>query len=218
MTDLKDDKDLERRFELLRSRERVSLRSLEALLASKTWRTPKRPRSLRLATALLVILLAVVVTVVVQARLALGRRAVWPVHVDPDSVSWSGPTEFLLASRGLLTTTSGEKALRENLFPPALLLRNEEKLGLKPEQLTAIRDQVQRLQNRVTEFESRMPDEGTRLAEILQRDRIGENEALTQLDRVLAVEREMKKAQMAMLIGIKNVLTPEQQGMVKRLR
>ncbi len=62
-----------------------------------------------------------------------------------------------------------------------------------------------------------MPDEGTGLAEIVQRDRIGENEALTQLDRVLAVEREVKKAQMAMLIGIKNVLTPEQQSMVKRL-
>jgi Spy/CpxP family protein refolding chaperone len=56
------------------------------------------------------------------------------------------------------------------------------------------------------------------LAEILQSDRVSENEALTQLDRVLAVEREMKKAQLAMLIRIKNLLTPEQQGMVKRLR
>jgi hypothetical protein len=78
---------------------------------------------------MLVILLAVVVTVVVQTRLALERRAVWSVFVDPDSVSWSGPTEFLLATGGLLTTTSGEKALRENLFPPELLLRNVEKLG-----------------------------------------------------------------------------------------
>jgi hypothetical protein len=218
MTDLKDDKELERRFEQLRSRDRVSLRSLEALFASKTWRTPKGPRSLRLATAMLVILLAVVVTVVVQTRLALERRAVWSVFVDPDSVSWSGPTEFLLATGGLLTTTSGEKALRENLFPPELLLRNVEKLGLKPEQLTAIRDEVQRLQNKVTEVESRMPDEGTRLAEILQRDRIAENEALTQLDRVLAVEREMKKAQLATLIRIKNLLTPEQQAMAKGMR
>ena len=218
MTDLENDKDLERRFELLRSRDRVSLRSLEALLASKTWRTPKRPRSLRLATAMLVILLAVVVTVVVQARLALERRAVWPVQVDLDSVSWSGPTEFLLATGGLLATTSGEKALRENLFPPQVLFRNEERLGLKPEQLTAIRDEVQRLQNKVAEIASRMPDEGMRLSEILQRDRIGENEALVQLDRVLAAEREMKKAQLAMLIRVKNVLTPQQQAIAKGTR
>jgi hypothetical protein len=218
MTDLKDDKDLERRFELLRSRNRVSLRSLEALLASKTWRTPKGARSLRLATALLVILLAVVATVVVQAGLALERRALWPVHVDPDSVSWSGPTEFLLVTGGLLTTTSGEKALRENLFPRELLLRNEEKLGLKPDQRRAIEQEFQQLQNKVAELQSRMPDEGTRLAEILVSDRVSEHEALTQLDRVLAVEREMKKAQLAMLIRIKNLLTPEQQGMLKRLR
>jgi hypothetical protein len=218
MTDLKDDKDLERRFELLRSRNRVSLRSLEALLASKTWRTPKGARSLRLATALLVVLLAVVATVVVQAGLALERRAVWPVHVAPDSVSWSGPTEFLLATGGLLPTTSGEKALRENLFPPELLLRNEEKLRLKPDQRRAIEQEFQQLQNKVAELQSRMPDEGTRLAEILQSDRVSENEALTQLDRVLAVEREMKKAQLAMLIRIKNLLTPEQEGMLKRLR
>jgi hypothetical protein len=218
MTDLKDDKDLERRFELLRSRDRVSLRSLEALLASKTWRTPKRPRSLRLATALLVILLAVVLTVVVQARLALERRAAWPVRVGPDSVHWSGPTEFLLATGGLLAQTSGEKTLEENLFPPELLLRNGQRLDLKPEQRTVIAQEFQQLQNKVAELQSRMPDEGTRLVEILQRDRVGENEALTQLDRVLAVEREMKKAELAMLIRIKNVLTPAQQSMLKRLR
>jgi len=218
MTDLKDDKDLERRFELLRSRDRVSLRSLEALLASKTWRTPKRPRSLRLATAMLVILMAVVVTVVVQARLALERRAVWPVHLDPDSVRWSGPTEFLLATGGLLAHTHGEKTLEENLFPPELVLRNEQRLDLKPEQRTVIEQEFQQLQNKVAELQSRMPDEGTRLVEILQRDRVGVNEALTQLDLVLAVEREMKKAELAMLIRIKNVLTPAQQSMLKRLR
>ena len=218
MSDLKDDKELERRFEQLRSGDRVSLRSLEALLASRSWRIPKRPRSLRLAVAMLVVLLIVVMTVVVQARLALARRAVWDVRVDADSVNWSGPTGLLLATTGRPRTTSGEQGLRENLLPPELVLRNQEKLGLKPEQRSAIAQEVQQLQIKVADAQSRMPEEGMHLDEILQRPRIGENEALTQLDRVLAVEREVKRAQLAMLVRVKNVLTPEQQGMLKSLR
>jgi hypothetical protein len=35
---------------------------------------------------------------------------------------------------------------------------------------------------------------------------------------VLAVEREMKKAQLATLIRIKNLLTPEQQAIAKGMR
>ena len=167
---------------------------------------------------MLLVLLAVVVTVVVQARRALDGRAVWAVRVDSDSVSWSGPTDFLLATRGLLARESAEEVLSENLFPPDLVLTNEQKLGLKPEQRSVIVQEVQQFQNKVTAFQSRMPEVGTRLAETLRPNRIGENEALAQLDRVLQVERDVKKAQLAMLIRVKNVLTPEQQGILKGLR
>lgn len=218
MTDLKNDKDLERQFEQLRSRDRVSLRSLEALLASRSWRIPKRPRSLRLAIAMLVVLLLVVVTVVVQARFALDDRGLGTVRVDSDSVSWSRPTDFLLGTRGLLARESAEKALGENLFPPDLVLAHEKQLGLRPAQRAAIAQEVQQLQNKIGELQSRMPTERARLAEILQRNQIGENEALTQLDWVLAVERDVKRAQLAMLVRIKNVLTPEQQQILKHQR
>jgi hypothetical protein len=218
MSELKDDKDLERRFEQLRSGDRVSLRSLEALLASRSWRIPTRPRSLRLAVAMLVVFVIVVAIVVVQARLVLVRRALWEVRVDPDSVSWSGPTALLLSTAGLPTRMSGEPAPGEHLFPPELVLRNQVKLGLKPEQRSAIAQEVHQLQIRVADAQLRMAEEGTHFAEILERPHIGENEALTQLDRVLAVEREVKHAQMAMLIRVKNVLTPGQQEMLEGMR
>lgn len=217
MTDQKDDKDLERRFEQLRSADRVSLRSLEALLASRSWRIPKRPRSLRLAVAMLLILLAVVVTVIVQTRRALQPGSVRPVRVAVDSVSWSGRTDFLLATAGMRGQTSGEKALNETLFPPELLLRNEDRLALDSHQRNLIAQEDQQLRIKEAGLQWRMSDESTRLAEILQRAHITENEALTQLDRVLAVEREAKRARLAMLIRIKNVLTPDQQGRLKGL-
>ena len=218
MSDLRDDRDLEQRFEQLRSGDRVSLRSLEALLASRSWRIPSRPRSLRLAIAMLVVLLAVVVTVIVQARLTLDRRALLPVRVDADSVHWSGPTDFLLASAGLLPASNGERALRDNLFAPELVLRNDAQLGLEPAQRVVISQEVQQLQIKVADLQSRMSDEGTRLGDILGRDRVGEVEALAQLDRVLAVEREVKKAQLAMLVRVRNVLSPEQRKTLRGLR
>ena len=217
MSDLRDDRDLEQRFEQLRSGDRVSLRSLEALLASRSWRIPSRPRSLRLAIAMLVVLLAVVATVIVQARLALDRRALVPVRVDADSVSWSGPTDFLLASAGLLAASNGERALRENLFPPELVLRNDAKLGLEPAQRAAISEEVQQLQIKIADLQSRMSDEGARLGDLLGREVVGENEVLAQLDRVLAVEREVKRAQLAMLVRVRNVLSAEQRKTLRAL-
>ena len=220
MSDLNDDKDLERRFDQLRSGDRVSLRSLEALLASRSWRVPKRPRSLRLAMAMLFVLVVVVVTVIVQTRLALQSRAHWPPHsrASADSLAWSGPSDILLATLGVVAQSSTETALSDSLVSPEVLLQNEARLDLKPDQRAMITQEVQQLQIRESDLRARMSDEGARLAEILGRARIGENEALTQLDRVLAVEREAKRARLSMLIRIKNVLTPEQQRTAKGLR
>jgi Spy/CpxP family protein refolding chaperone len=63
-----------------------------------------------------------------------------------------------------------------------------------------------------------MQDEAQQLADILKSNTVDESEALAQIDRVLAVEREVKRAHIAMLIRIKNVLTPEQQATLKALR
>jgi Spy/CpxP family protein refolding chaperone len=133
---------------------------------------------------------------------------------------------ILLASIGLCALApcdargqeAADKVLGQNLFPPELVMQNQQKIGLKPEQRTAITEAIQQLQNKVVELQWRMQEEGQRLAEMLQRNTINESEALAQVDRVLAVERDVKRAHMAMLIRIKNTLTPEQQGMLKALR
>ena len=123
-----------------------------------------------------------------------------------------------LAAREARAQDAADKVLGQNLFPPELVMQNQQKIGLKPDQRTAITQAIQELQNKVVELQWRMQEEGQRLAEILQRNTISENEALAQVDRVLAVERDVKRAHMAMLIRIKNTLTPEQQGMLKALR
>ena len=102
MNNSDDDRELQQRFARLRSEDQANMPSFDAMLASETLRTPKRRRavSLRLASAMLVMLVAVVVTVVIQSRLALQRRELWSLRLDPDSVRWEGPTHFLLDTPG----------------------------------------------------------------------------------------------------------------------
>jgi hypothetical protein len=105
-----DEQELRERFARLRTDDQASVRSFEAMVASAALRAPKRKArrgpSPRLATAMLIVLATAVVIIVVQMHLAAKRQDLWSVRLDPDSVSWEGPTDFLLDTpgRGLLRT------------------------------------------------------------------------------------------------------------------
>ena len=57
-----------------------------------------------------------------------------------------------------------------------------------------------------------------RLARLLQGASIDEAQALEQVDRILAGEREMKRAQVGFLVRLENALTPSQQAKLAQLR
>ena len=123
-----------------------------------------------------------------------------------------------LVAPPLAAQASPDPGFAQELFPPELVMQNQQKIGLRPDQRTAITEAVQQLQSKVVELQWRMQEETQRLTELLQHTPVNEAEALAQVDRVLSVEREVKRAHMTMLIRIKNTLTPEQQAMLKTLR
>jgi len=57
-----------------------------------------------------------------------------------------------------------------------------------------------------------------KLLSLVKQPRVDEQQALAQLDKVLAAEREIKKEQVTLLVRIKNKLTPEQQSKLSELR
>ncbi|MGH8267852.1 MAG: hypothetical protein ACRETS_11075, partial [Steroidobacteraceae bacterium] len=63
-----------------------------------------------------------------------------------------------------------------------------------------------------------MQAETAKLATLLKARPIDSTAALAQVDRVLALEHDVKKAQLALLIGIKNLLTNAQQDQLVELR
>ena len=106
----------------------------------------------------------------------------------------------------------------DNLFPPELIMQHQSALGLTAEQRATITDAVKGLQGQVIDVQWQMQEEQQKLAELLSQTSVQEAGALAQIDRVLDLERQIKKAHLAMLIRIKNTLSAEQQRQLLALR
>lgn len=112
----------------------------------------------------------------------------------------------------------GEPDFAGHLFPPELVMQHQRRLGLTAEQRTRITDAIKQLQAQVVDLQWQIQEEQQRLSEVLAAPSVDRAAALSQVERVLDVERRVKLAHIALLITIKNTLTPEQQTMLRELR
>lgn len=104
------------------------------------------------------------------------------------------------------------------LYPPELIMQHRRAIGLTDAQRDEISGLIEDLQGRVVRLQWEILDEMESLTSTLQRPRVDLDLALDRLDDVLETEKEIKQAHMEMLIRMKNILRPEQQGQLDRLR
>ena len=104
-----------------------------------------------------------------------------------------------------------------NLFPPELVMQHRRELGLTDEQKAAIRDEALKASTRFTELQWQMQDEMETMATLMKNAPVDEQRALAQLDKILNIEREVKRTQLGLSIRIKNKLTAEQQMKLQEL-
>jgi Spy/CpxP family protein refolding chaperone len=124
----------------------------------------------------------------------------------------------LALSAPLAAQQAGDDPLARLLFPPELVMQHQGDIGLKPEQRTAITHAIGDLQGQVLDVQWRMQDAAKKLAALLGKPSVDQAAALAQVDEVLNLEREVKRAQLTLLIRIKNTLTSEQQGKLEQYR
>lgn len=108
--------------------------------------------------------------------------------------------------------------IAENLFPPELIMQHQQKLELSEEQKNFFKGEVRKTQLLLTEFQWKLQDEVEKIVALVRPDQVDEQSATAQLEKVLNLERDVKRAQLAFLIRIKNKLTPEQQARLRELR
>jgi Spy/CpxP family protein refolding chaperone len=123
-----------------------------------------------------------------------------------------------LAAAPSARAQQGGDPIAENLFAPELVMQHQQELGITDEQRTAIIADIGRAQPKAMEMQWKLQREVQSLAALLKSEAIDEEKMLAQLDRVLAGEREIKRVQLALLVRIKNKLTPEQRIKLQGLR
>ena len=106
----------------------------------------------------------------------------------------------------------------QNLFPPDLVFSQAEAIGLTDAQKTSIQSAVLNAQSRFVEFQPRLQQAMQTMVRSIAQSRVDESRVLSQLEKVLSVEREIKRTQIGLMIRIKNVLTVEQQAKLRQVR
>ena len=123
----------------------------------------------------------------------------------------------------LLPSASGEAPGAEDplgrfLFAPDKVLGHAQEIGLEEAQRKAIRNEVQKAQSKFLDSQFDLQSETERMTLLLQEKPVDEAKVLGQVDRILALEKEIKKTQISLLVRIKNLLTAAQQAKLTELQ
>lgn len=135
-------------------------------------------------------------------------------------------TALLLAALALIGLPSGARAqtdggddpIAEWLFAPELLMQHRRAIGLTDEQRDAASRIIQDLQGRVVSLQWELLDEMESLSDAIEGPRVDLDLAMDRFAGVLDREAEIKRLHLELLIRLKNLLSPEQQAQLRRLR
>lgn len=104
------------------------------------------------------------------------------------------------------------------LFPPELIMQRQQAIGVTDAQRDQIRGEIQKAQSTFTDVQWRLAGQAEKMEKLLQGTQIDEGRVLAQVDSVLTLERQIKRAQIALLVRIHNALTEQQQARLRQLR
>ena len=113
---------------------------------------------------------------------------------------------------------SNPDPIGQNFFPPELVMQNQESIGLSEEQKAFLKTELREAQSKFTDWQWKLQDEVEKMVSLIKQPHIDEQQVLAQLEKVLATEREVKRAQISLLVHIKNKLSAEQQAKLEAIR
>jgi Spy/CpxP family protein refolding chaperone len=108
--------------------------------------------------------------------------------------------------------------IAQNLFAPELVMKYRQEINLDDTQSKAIKEAIQKAQTKFLDLQWDAQSETEKLVQLLKARPVDENAVLAQVDQVLNREREIKRAQISLLVRIKNQLNEAQQNKLMELR
>lgn len=104
------------------------------------------------------------------------------------------------------------------MFPPDMILAHARQLNLTDAQKAFMRTEVQKTTAAFQDLQWKLQDQMELLQETMKSTSVNEQQALAQLDKVLDIEREIKRLHIGLAVRLKNQLTPEQQDQLHKMR
>lgn len=106
----------------------------------------------------------------------------------------------------------------ERLFPAELIMSHQRDINLDDKTRAAMVEDIQKFQSAVIKLQWDIKAEGDTLAKLLDDPRPDEAKILAQADKVMSIEREIKRAHLSLLVRLKGKLSPTQQATLQKLR
>jgi Spy/CpxP family protein refolding chaperone len=104
------------------------------------------------------------------------------------------------------------------MFPPDMILGHARQLNLTEDQKAFMRSEIQKTTATFQDLQWKLQDQMELLQETMKSPTVNEQQALAQLDKVLDIEREIKRLHIGLAVRLKNRLTPEQQDQLHNWR
>lgn len=125
---------------------------------------------------------------------------------------------LLLGGRGLSAQSAHNNPILENFFPPDLLMQFGETIGVTEDQKSYYQELLQKTQEHTSDLQQQMKKEVEELASLTKSNQLNEAAVLAQSDKVMNIERELRRTHLTLLVRLKNKLTPEQQARLTELK
>ena len=127
-------------------------------------------------------------------------------------------TALLLAPGSLRAQTTPTDPLADHLFAPDLVMHFQTEIGLGDAQREALKEDMERAHPRFQELQQQLQKETENLGQLLKSERVDDKAALAQFDKIQSLERDIKRTHLALVIGLKNRLTADQQAKLRNLK
>ena len=128
------------------------------------------------------------------------------------------PALLLAAAARAGTEPEGEDPIAKRVFPPDVVLGHQQEIGLDETQRQSLRSEMHKAQKKFVDFQFELQGETERMLQLLEERPVDESRVLAQADRILALEKEIKKTHLTLLVRVKNLLTREQQAKLSEIR
>ena len=97
-------------------------------------------------------------------------------------------------------------------------MSQSEQIGLSEKQRATIKGEIQKMQAKFIDAQWDLQEQTGKMTQLLQQSPADETKILDQADKIMALEREIKRAHLALLVRIKNALTSEQIAKLEAMR